>query len=346
MDPQIEKDMSEIAISSKNFSGHDFGLILLTGASGMLGGYILESLVLLSRLKIIRLEQIVIPLRSVSIYLKDLEKNNKELIKIIEHSEITKYLEEYEFNTIFHFSSPSSISKIHVDLVSVFETNFLLTVKFCAHLSKTKGKIFFASTGEVYGPSPQIPTSENDYSAFSHLEPAGLYAEAKKAAESYMFAHSQKFDYDVFCLRIFHTFGPGLGLQDPRIFGQVIRSLSTGVPFQWQSNGTVSRNFLYTLDLVKAILILSTYVGFNVFNVAGNTEIKMLDFVAIARNMSSINIFPLELRNEYAEGHTKILRGSANIDKLMDLGWFPTIDTQEAILRTLSSQNWRISNNY
>jgi nucleoside-diphosphate-sugar epimerase len=346
MDPQIEKDMSEITFASKKFSGHDFGLILLTGASGMLGGYILESLVVLSKLKIIDLDRIIVPVRNKSIYLDNLEKNNKNLIKIIKDSEISSHLEEYMFNTIFHFSSPSSISKIQIDLVSVFETNFLLTVEFCSHLSKTKGKIFFASTGEVYGSSPRIPTSENDYSAFSHLETAGLYAEAKKAAESYLYAHSQKFEYDAFSLRIFHTFGPGLHLQDPRIFGQVINSLSTGIPFQWQSNGIVTRNFLYTLDLVKAILILTPLVGFNVFNIAGNKEIQMRDFVAVARDMSSLEIFPLELQDGYAEGHTKILRGSANIDKLAALGWSPTIDTTEAILRTLYSRNWRVSNNY
>ena len=346
MDPQIESDMSDINLPSGVVLDQAFGLILLTGASGMLGGYILESLILLSKLKIIQLEQVVVPVRSVPIYLKKLEATSNDLIKIISYSEIDLYLEERSFNTIFHFASPSSISKINSDAVSVFDTNLLMTIKFCSHLIKSGGKIFFASSGEVYGENAVVPTTENDYSNFSHLLPSGLYAESKRAAESYLFAHSNKFGYDAISLRIYHTFGPGLNIKDTRIFGEVVQSIVTGIPFEWKSNGEVTRNFLYSLDLVRAILVLAPTSGFNVFNVAGDQEIKIVDFVGIARNLSSQLIFPLEPKSKENIGHTKILRGSASIDKLANLNWNPTVSIEEALVRTCNSQKWRMKKNY
>jgi nucleoside-diphosphate-sugar epimerase len=208
------------------------------------------------------------------------------------------------------------------------------------------GKIFFASSGEVYGKSAIFPTTENDYSGFSHLEPSGLYAESKRAAESYLYAHSEKYGYDVNSLRIYHTFGPGLQFNDKRIFGEVIQSIIFNTPFKWTSNGSVTRNFLYTLDLVRAILILAPTQGFEVFNVAGTQETKILDFVNIARQLSSSVIFPSVPPNFEDVGHTHIHRGFASIDKLASLNWQPTVNIDDAIKRTVRSQKWRISNNY
>jgi nucleoside-diphosphate-sugar epimerase len=100
------------------------------------------------------------------------------------------------------------------------------------------------------------------------------------------------------------------------------------------------------LDLVRAILVLAPTRGFDVFNVAGDQEIQILDFVNIARSLSSSEIFPPEPEDQGNFGHTHILRGSASIAKLVNLGWTPKISIEEAILRTIRSRNWRISNNY
>ena len=82
----------------------------------------------------------------------------------------------------------------------------------------------FFSSGEVYGNplnhSKQI--KENDY---GYLDPTNLrscYAESKRMGEAMCIAYSKQFKIHTNIVRPFHTYGPGVSLDDGRVFADFV----------------------------------------------------------------------------------------------------------------------------
>ena len=248
---------------------------------------------------------------------------------------------------IIHAASPASFSSISKDVASIIESNVLLTERLTSILERNGGKITFFSSGEVYGTSPKLPTKESDYAGFDHLLPFGIYPEVKKFAELKLRIWHEKTGIPVSILRIFHTFGPGIVESDTRVFSSVIYDLVNNRDIALNSSGEAQRSFLYTSDLAKAINILEPQAGFEVFNVAGDQEISILEFARLvsSHNTMSKVTFPSQ-STEVSSIQNPIMRGLADTTKLKNLGWKPTTSMEQAITNTIESLMWRQSMKY
>ena len=319
-----------------------FESIVVLGASGMLGGYIVESFSLLSSRSSKR-PPVFAVCRRPSDYLQGLCHEYGEVLSVLEYSDLVNQLQLLRNVLVVHCASPSSVQAMMSDGKGAIFANIELTTEICKTLLKIGGHLVFLSSGEVNGFNVPTPIIEDSYSGINHLTVRGVYPELKKAAETviYLYANTSK-SFTASILRVSHTFGPGLSLEDPRIFGIVMSAIYRNKPIQLRSTGETMRTFMYSSDLFTAILKTSTLEGFNYFNVAGSGYMSVLEFCQIAARKFGVKI---EIMNSADKESTPRNPQDGLIDttKVRTLGWTPRISTEDAMLRTLASTRYRMS---
>lgn len=310
--------------------------VIVLGSTGMLGYYLTSIFVLhFAKFTSGNHESVVGVSRHRSEKIQKLEVEFPGVFKGISFDQLDKEFESCGKILVIHAASPSSIQAINEDLHGAVEANIILTIRIANLLEKHGGHMVFLSSGEVYGESAPVPTAENDYSPINHLTRRGLYPIMKKSAEAILQTYCERSEkISVTTLRVFHTFGPGLTVDDPRIFGLVCKSIHTKQEIVLASDGSAVRVFLYSRDLVSAILYTIGEKGFNVFNVAGKEPLSILDFC----NMSLSLGVPRIVFGKGQDGtprNTQI--GFANTGKLEALGWSPEVSMLESLRRTSES---------
>jgi UDP-glucuronate decarboxylase len=322
-------------------SGIQFGLkdnIFVTGASGMLGQYTVEFFLALQDILETDLN-IYINFRKDNPYINYLVSNNARVLHRLTISEFsTKLLQAGENKMLIHAASPSNMESLKDDPTNLLECNLIQVLDFSKIFATSGGTFTFFSTGEVYGPNPPLPTSELDFSPFNHLDIKGVYGESKKIAELILFINSLQNEFQFNALRIFHTFGPGINLNDPRIFGSLLKSLYLKMPITLRSDGSSRRTFMYTGDLLQAILVTCNISKSSVLNVGGTEEISILDLATKVSNLTKPKLEVVFSKEKIDfQSNFSIKRGVADTTELSKFGWKNLFSVEEAFSRTLRS---------
>jgi UDP-glucuronate decarboxylase len=337
-DPAIRVDVENyLAIGGK-----PFGNCAILGANGMLSSYLLNFISEVNETYGERSQVMGYTRSNKNDFIKRLETRSN--IKIFQLSDLESILELQNVH-ILHAASPSSLSDLMKNKHGLIESNINLTNKIHSLLEKTGGRLTFFSSGEVYGHDARIPTKETDYSPFDHLSVEGYYAETKKFTEMLNQIWSDQTNLPVSILRIFHTFGPGISRSDNRIFSSAIFGLLDSNRITLNSNGLATRTFMYSADLASAISVTSKVDGFQVFNVGGDEEIKILDFARLISDFGqNCEVVCSDLTSDQNLSNNKIKRGHADTLKLRTLGWKPNVMISEAVKSTIRSAKWREEN--
>lgn len=314
----------------------EYERVVVLGCTGMLGYYITSIIALHFASKSTAKKISVVGVsRNKDHKIKNLEEELSDTFKNINFDELENELATKINTLVIHAASPSSVQSVLDDPMGTVYTNIEVTLNISRIMQTYGGHIVFLSSGEVYGDSAPHPTRENDYSPIDHLSSRGAYPELKRAAEVILetYCKSNK-NLSATSLRVFHTFGPGIELGDPRIFGLVCRSIHGKKEIILDTDGSTIRVFLYSRDLLSAILYTIGSEGFSVFNVAGNTPISVADFCKLSIPLGVPEII---FNNEIDEIPRNSQIGSANTEKLEAIGWTAVVTTQEALQRTADS---------
>jgi len=346
MDPIVNSDVSSSGyeLEQSTFRKN----ILITGVSGMLGGYFLEYICQLARFNSIKCRIVGIT-RHQSTYIKILANHYSDVLKIDLPSSIQSHILESNDWLVIHAASPASPESYLTSQLALIETNIINTLEIAKALASSGGHLILLSSGEVYGATPDLPTTETSYSGFNHLEVRGWYPESKRSGELIAQNFASHYGFNSTSLRIYHTFGPGVNLDQSRIFSTVIRSIVEQIPIQLRTTGSAKRSFLYASDLMRAILICSAQHGSSVYNVAGNDELSIFEFAEKGSEIGGENC-PVLVTPNLDTGsigtvlESPILRGLADTSALKALGWEPRVSISDGLSRTANSILWRNEN--
>jgi UDP-glucuronate decarboxylase len=346
----IESIIRRLGNKVKKLSGKT---VLITGASGLIGSYLVETIAYLNskkRLskpcKIIGLQKSVITKNSRLGYLL-----NRKDIQFISHDATLPYFPNRKVDYFIHsagMSAPASFLKDPLGTIDV-NVNGIRWILEYARKNKIQS-ILYMSSGEIYGnPPPEyIPTPETYAGNVSTLDTRACYTSSKRLAETLCFIYFDKFRVPVKIARPFIVYGPGLGITDKRVMADFIRSGLQGRPIKMLSEGLDKRSYCYIQDATVAFfnLLLSSKNG-EVFNVASDLEeVSIRDLAELVHKICKIKESVRVKKQD-----TKFIKGAPNrvmpdISKLKKtFGYKPKIGIGEGLRRTIQWNKSMIKKN-
>jgi len=320
--------------------------ILVTGGGGFLGSYMVKSLLALNDIYNLNLSVFCLSRsqQSIEYRLKDY-KNNKYLKFIIKDITNIKKLELPEVDYIIHTASQASPKFYGTDPVGTLTANTIGTINlFESAVSFNVEKILFFSSGEVYGNTEDNNTSikEFDYGYLDPLKIRSCYGESKRMGENICVAYSHQYKINCSIVRPFHTYGPGLNLNDGRVFADFVSDVVNKKNISINSDGLSSRCFCYISEATKAFLtVLLKGDNREAYNIANpSCEISIKDLAKVLKEsyperVKKINILEKSSNNLYLPSQIK--RSYPNIEKIAKLGWQPSISIKNGFERTVNS---------
>jgi nucleoside-diphosphate-sugar epimerase len=326
-----------------SFAGATF---VVSGAAGFLPAYMVETLLYLNESNpglAIRTIGLVRNLERALDRFKAYEGRND--LQLIRH-DITQPLPPLgHVDYVIHAASQASPKYYGVDPVgtlsaNVLGTHHLLTL---AGASQSKAFLFF-STAEVYGqPDPQhIPTREIDYGTVDPTSVRSCYAESKRMGETMCVAWQQQYGVPVKIVRPFHTYGPGMRLDDGRVFADFVADVVYGRPIVVKGDGAARRAFCYLADAVQGFFTVlmrgELAHAYNIGNDRGECSIAELANLLV-RLFPQRKLSVTQQRREANKGYiaSTFNRSCPDITRARSLGWNPITDLAEGFRRTVRS---------
>jgi UDP-glucuronate decarboxylase len=320
--------------------------ILITGVSGFIGSNLARSIIYLNKKK-----SLGIKLYGISKSLNDSHNQlsglkNKKNVILKKKDLVTDSLEDLPlFDFIIHAASTASPAKYHINLINTIVPNTLGTYKLLNEKIKKKtSKFIYISSASVYGERKKmnVPTKENDLGYLDFTLPENIYPQSKRMGENICFAIGKKKKINFDIIRLYHTYGPGLTLDDGRVFSDFMENIINKKKIIIKSDGSVKRNFCYISDAINAILrILLAKQTNQVYNV-GN-DVQEFSIKQFAKKI--LKIFPekkikltykrrLKSQNYYK---SKLNRSLPCVDKIKKIGWSPKVKIEDGMKMSFKS---------
>lgn len=200
----------------------------------------------------------------------------------------------------------------------------------------------YVSSMEIYGMGNAERGLDNllDESKVGYIDPCSVrscYSEGKRAAENLCVGHHAEYGVPVKAVRLAQTFGPGIPMNDTRLFAQVARCAMDGRDFVMKTTGDSTRMYAYTSDAVSAILTVllrgENGLSYNVANPQTYSSIRemaemVLDRFSGGRAHVVIDVDP---NAPYPPEHHLPL----DVSRIEALGWTPRVGLEEMYRRLI-----------
>ena len=307
--------------------------VLVTGASGFLGGWLVRRLLEAGA-------EVVCPVRdwvpgSQLIGEGLISRVNTVRGDITDAGLLERALGEYEVRTVFHLAAQTIVPIANRNPLSTFESNIKgtwLLLEACRR-SPLVGEIVLASSDKAYGSGDKLPYSEE-------MPLKGRYPYDVSKACADMIAHSYAATYKlpVAITRCGNFFGGG-DLNFNRLVPGTIRSALKGERPVIRSDGSYVRDYFYIEDGAEAYMLLAQKLAEKpdlageAFNFSTENQLTVLELTGMILAALDSNLEPLVLGEAQNEIRHQYL-SAAKARRV--LGWQPVFSMEEALKKTVS----------
>lgn len=342
----VEQDLVFIINHQLNWYLLEGKTVLITGANGFLPAYMVETLLFLNECKFSTPTKIIGLVRNIDKASQRFRFYEKRKDLILIQADVNEpFVCKWPINFIIHAASQASPKYYGIDPVGTLLPNTIGTNNLLLLALKHPVESFlFFSSGEVYGEvdSDHIPTCENDYGYVDPTNVRSCYGESKRMGETMCVAYNHQFNIPAKIVRPFHTYGPGMQLDDGRVFADFVSDMVNDKDIIMKSDGSAIRAFCYLSDAIIGFftVLLNGKNGeaYNVGNPNEGLSIKELAYTLISlfpeKKLKVIEI-QKTADNNYLKSNTS--RNCPDVSKIKNLGWTPYYSVQEGFKRTIQS---------
>lgn len=300
--------------------------ILIIGASGLIGTYLIDLLMQNNKKFNLNIQIIANGRHEKSLRdrFKDYLTDPRFTYVVADINANFKYDKAVDY--IFHLASNTHPRAYAAHPIETLMTNIEGTYNLLSYAQKfLKGRFIFLSSVEIYGQASEIQDkfSEQDCGYIDCNTFRACYNEGKRAGESLCQAFIKEENLDIVIPRLCRVYGPTLKLDDSKALSQFLKNGVAKENIVLKSKGTQYFSYLYVGDIVNALLFLAQKgKKWEAYNVADNgSDIKLVD---LAQNIAAIAgtrvIFDLPDKQEVA-GYSKAINAILDATKIRKLGW-------------------------
>lgn len=346
MNEIIINDINSIFKNTKRLiKEKKIGSVLITGANGMIGSYLLMVFLKFS-LKDDEPITIFALCRNES-KARDKFKNVKgiERVKFLYQDVCDEINLKSNIDIIIHAASQASPKYYNIDPIGTMLANVEGTKKLLDFAVRNKSKEFiFISSSEIYGSIPDEfqPIDESTMGLVNTTNVRSCYAEGKRAGETLAISYMNQYGIGVKIVRPFHTYGPTMDYGDGRIFSLITEAVAEGKDIIFNSDGSTKRAFCYLTDAIEGLIYIITLgklgEAYNLGNPEQEVSMKKLaEEVIKAFSDKNIGLFLDSIKSDNVYLLSQVTRNQPDVSKLVSLGWSPKISYLEGFTKCIES---------
>ena len=306
--------------------------VLVTGATGLLGGWLVEAL-LARGASVVCLVRDGVPVSR--LYREDIVQHIAICQgDIADQAALERILGEYEVCTVFHLAAQTIVGIANRNPVSTFHANIAGTwslLEACRR-SPLVSEIVVASSDKAYGEQVQLPYRED-----TPLEGRSPYDVSKSCADLIAQSYAATWATPVVVTRCGNFYGGG-DLNWNRLVPGTIRALLAGNRPLIRSDGSFIRDYLYVEDGAEAYICTAEALAadrtcsgraYNFSLERPHTVLEMVNLIVAATGVELEPIILNETTNEIPAQYLDSTRARR------ELGWKPTVGLEEGLRRTV-----------
>lgn len=304
--------------------------ILVTGASGLIGVYLVSCLKQVSKTENIKIFVWV---------QNDIDSIFTEIFDgcTIIKSDITDYsnfLLLPEFDCIIHASGYGQPDKFMFDKIKTISLNTTSTIELLKKLNKN-GKFLFVSTSELYSGINEENINETQIGLTNTNHPRACYIEGKRCGESICNVYKEK-GYDIKIIRLSLAYGPGTKKNDKRVLNSLIQKGLNEEKIKLLDNGDAIRTYCYITDVIEMFWNIFLFGKDVIYNVGGKSVTSIYDLsILIGKKLGKYVEIPNEINGQI--GNPKIV--NVSIEKYInEFKKNNFIELEEGLEKTI---NWQ-----
>ena len=268
-DPIRTEDWRRLAqrLDLSPLSGRSF---LITGASGLIGRYIAGTVALANQEQNLNCRLVCVS-RQPQAAMPGVEWINVDLCQPITLDE--------PFDYIFHGACYAQPSLWFANRPSLIDLNVNATRQLLELASRSGGAFLFCSSGEAYGdPPPHLtPIPESYTGGPEPTAKRAIYGQSKRMGEVLCSVYREDKGVRAYAARISHLYGPGIGLNDQRVFGDFMRQALAGQPIRLRDQGQAIKTLGYIADATEMVFNILLRGQHTIYNVGGTAHITIYE---------------------------------------------------------------------
>lgn len=306
---------------------------LVTGATGLLGSWLVERLVAAGA-DVVCLVRDWVP-QSELVRTGRLERVKVVRGDVRDLELMERVLGEFEIKTVMHLAAQTIVSIANNNPLSTFDTNIRgtwLLLEACRR-SPTIEQVVLASSDKAYGTCDALPYRED-----TPLQGEHPYDVSKSCADLIARTYAVTYGLPVCVTRCGNFFGGG-DLNWNRLVPGTIRSALRGQAPVLRSNGLFVRDYIYVEDGAAAYMLLAERMGEDpslageAFNFSNETQVTVLEMVERVLALTGAELEPIILDQARHEIPNQALSAAKARERL---GWAPLFTLDEGLERTIA----------
>lgn len=307
--------------------------VLVTGATGMVGSWVIKDLVARGA-SVVAFVLDDDPqsefYRSGTVHQVHVVNGQLEDFRAVERAIVA-----HEIDTVIHLGAQAIVSVAYRSPLATFETNVRGTwnlLEACRLHPDLVKSVVVASSDKAYGEQVQLPYTEE-----MPLAGRQPYEVSKSCADLISQAYYHTYRLPVAIARCGNIYGGG-DLNWSRIVPGTIRSLLRGESPVLRSDGQFIRDYIYVKDVSSAYLRLAESISApeimgESFNFSPQSQVMVIEIVDMLRRLAQCeHIQPTILNSAQGEIRNQYL-SSAKAERL--LHWKPAYDLERGLSETL-----------
>lgn len=316
--------------------------LLITGATGFIGSYIIRALLLKNETD------------SLGVKILALVRNRQRAEAMYGENESLDYIvqdvcqplpTDKKADFIIHCASNAAPKEYSMYPVETMKTNFFGTINLLDYAKAVNASSFlYVSTIEIYGTTRGIDTINEDiYGTIDAMKVRSCYPLSKKSCETLCVSYSDEYGVPVKIGRLSYIFGPGMREGDSKIVAVFPKCIADGENIVMKSKGEQLRSYTYVTDAITALFtILLDGENGEAYNIASTKCITTIAGIAHTLVDSYPEkelkvIFDLPTETE-AKGFSLIENAVLDSSKLEALGWESQTDLKTGLMRVVEEQ--------